>query len=191
MTFSRMSKRTHVVAALLASIAIVTTSQAQARTAGLYSGTTPIARYEYESFVYLSHIEVLLPPSYIRVRRPEPAIRGFYAWKFSFGENPFLTLVLRSDSALAVQDDKAVIRASKVYLCENAAQLIYDCKIPVHANLSIRSGGVMVDIVEKEIVANVLAKSPIVLQRQIIEPGGRFRVDETGIKYVKGAGRGY
>lgn len=146
-------------------------------------GTVAIPDYDAESTVFREHVEVVLPPTYLLVRRPDPPLRGFYVWKFSFAGNPGVSFVFRADSALSASDDRTVVRASALYECRSSEQWALDCKTPVRATARTGSGGVVIDIKEPSVVARIRAAQATVLQRRLIEPGGRFRVDETGIKY--------
>lgn len=172
-----------IVACVFAIPAATSPLVAQPRIAGVYMGGTPIPGYDSETRVFREHIEVVLPPTYLRVRHPDPPVRGYYAWKFSFGRNAIVTLVFRTDTALLASDDKSVLRASKLYLCRDSNQWLLDCTIPVRATSRTGSGGIVVDITEPQIVARIRETRPGVLMRQLIEPGGRFRVDEIGIEY--------
>jgi len=154
------------------------------RTDSVYlAHNVPIPGYDAETVVYREHIEVLLPPTYILVQRPKPPLRGFYGWKFSFGRNPLVTLVFRPDSALSATSDSDVLRVSSLFLCRSREQWMLSCTIPVRAKARKGSGGIIVDITDSALVRQVRTSKPSVLLRQLFEPGGRFRVDETGIRY--------
>lgn len=148
-----------------------------------------IPAYDAETTVYREHIEVMLPPTYILVQRPKPPVNGYYGWKFTFGRNSLLTLVFRPDTALSATSDSDVLRESSLFLCRNREQWILSCTTPVRAKARRGGGGIIVDISDTAIVARVIGAKPSVLLRELFEPGGRFRVDETGIKYQVGAGR--
>lgn len=161
----------------------VGSAPAQLRPRGIYLDGVAIPGYDAESHVYREHIEVLLPPTYLLAKRPDPAVVGFFAWKFSFGTNSPVTFVFRADTALRVNDERAILRASRLFLCEAPEQWILTCNIPIAAKATMAHGGVVIDIRAPEIVSAIRASAPTVLVRQLFEPGGRFRVDETGIKY--------
>lgn len=142
-----------------------------------------IPDYDAETMVYREHIEVVLPPTYLLVRRPMPPVRGFYAWKFTFGRNAVATLVFRTDSAVVATTDAAVLRASSLYLCRDSEQWMLSCTVPVRGKARRGNGGVVIDITDPLIVERVRTSKPSLLLRELFEPGGRFRVDETGVKY--------
>ncbi len=170
-----------VLLGIVALLASAERAHAQFRKTGLYAPNVRVPRYDYQTEVFREHIVVVLPPSYLMLKRPSPPTRGIYAWKFTFGQTPILTLVFRPDSALRAANDGAVIRASKLYLCQSSDAWVMDCSIPVRASAREGNEGIMIDITEPEIVAKIRATKPGILLRQLFEPGGRFRVDETGI----------
>ncbi len=173
--------RAVVVAGILALLAASKSGQAQPRVVGIYYPNVAVPRYDYQTEVFREHIEVVLPPSYLRVQRPTPPLRGFYAWKFTFGISPIATFVFRPDTALSATNDKMVIRASRLYLCPSTDAWVMDCIIPVRATAREGNDGLIIDITEPKLVATISAAKPRVLLRQLFEPGGRFCVDETGI----------
>lgn len=179
----RIRIRSGIIVVMIALSAAAESSHAQLRVQGLYDPGVAVPRYDSYSEVFREHIEVVLPPSYLRVRRPSPPVRGFYAWKFSFGRTPVATFVFRTDSAVAVSNDRAVIRASALYMCQSSDQWVLECTIPVRANARLGNDGIIVDITDPDVVSKIRKAKPGILLRQLFEPGGRFRVDETGLKY--------
>jgi hypothetical protein len=171
------------VTVLLFAVTPLSAGDAQLRPRGIYHDGLAVPGYDAESHVYREHIEVLLPPTYLLVKRPKPAVVGYFAWKFSFGTEAQVTLVFRSNTALRVNDERAVLRASKLYLCDSYDQWILDCTRPISGRASLARGGVVIDIREPALVSAIRSRAPTTLVRQLFEPGGRFRVDETGIKY--------
>jgi hypothetical protein len=158
-------------------------ADAQLRPHGVYRDGVAIPAYDGESHVYREHIEVLLPPTYLRVKRPNPATVGYFAWKFSFGTDQPLTVVFRADTALRVNEDRAILRASRLYLCDSVEQWVLDCTRPISGRAYLSRGGVVIEIREPSLISTIRDRAPTTLVRQLFEPGGRFRVDETGIKY--------
>jgi hypothetical protein len=59
---------------------------------------------------------------------------------------------------------------------------ILSCQQRVAAKAHVSGDKVMVDITDLDLVGRIRDSRPTVLMRQLFEPGGRFRVDETGVK---------
>lgn len=154
---------------------------AQPRTSGLYRPWNPVRNYDRETEVWRERIRVMLLPTYFGMRRPEPPIRGFYAWKMTFDGATPVTLVLRPDSAMAATDDRAVLRASRLYRCQDADQPVLECDVPVRATARRAREHIELTIEDGALAATLRAGRPTILYRQLFEPGGRFRVDEVGV----------
>lgn len=157
-------------------------AHAQLRATGVYLPGVAVPSYDMETVVFRDHVEVILPPTYLLVPRPKPSLRGYYGWKFTFNGAPAITLVLRPDSAVSARSDEEVVRVSRLYVCTDATQNIMACTTRVASKAHVGGDRVRVDIVDPSLVGRIRESKPTVLMRQLFEPGGRFRVDETGVK---------
>ena len=160
---------------------VANSAQAQLRAQGVYRGSVPIREYDRETKVFREHVVVNLPPSYLGLPRPSEPVVGYYAWKLSFNGNSPLTFVLRTDSALAAKDDQTVLRAARLYLCRDSEQWLLECDTPVRATARRSREHIELDIQDPSLASRLRAGKPTLLFRQLIEPGGRFRVDEVGV----------
>jgi hypothetical protein len=156
-------------------------ADAQLQTSKVYYATAMIADYERESKVWREHALVILPPTNLHLARPNPAEQGFFAWKLTFNGTDPITMVLRTDSAVAAVDERQVLRASTLYVCHDDKQPILDCRTPVHASAKRIGQAIHLDIIDRGIASRLRTSNPTILYRQLIEPGGRIRVDETGV----------
>jgi hypothetical protein len=154
---------------------------AQVRTSGLYPPWSLVPNYDRETEVWRERIRVMLLPTYLGMPRPDPPVRGFYAWKMTFDGATPVTLVLRPDSAMAATDDRAVLRASRLYRCQDADQPVLECDVPVRATTRRAREHIELTIEDGALATTLRAGKPTMLYRQLFEPGGRFRVDEAGV----------
>ncbi len=166
----------------LLAINVAGPAHAQPRVSGVYMRNVAIPNYDAETVMFREHVEVILPPTYLLVPRPKPPVRGYYGWKFTFNGTPTITLVFRPDSALSAKSEQQVVRASRLYACTDATEPILSCKKRVAAKAYVTGDKVIVDITDRDMVGRIRDSRPTVLMRQLFEPGGRFRVDETGVK---------
>ncbi|MBL0939168.1 MAG: hypothetical protein IBJ03_09750 [Gemmatimonadaceae bacterium] len=175
--------RTLAAATLCAWLSLGTVAHAQGlRKEGVYwNQSVPVADRDRETKVFIDHTLVVLPPTYIHVKRPDPSEHGFYAWKMTFNGRTSITLVLRSDTALTAKDDRSVLRATALYLCRDSEQPMLDCTTPVRSSVRRMRDHIELDITDLAIAKQLRASRPSILYRQLIEPGGRFMVDETGV----------
>lgn len=158
-----------------------TAAWGQIRVRGLYHPSMAIPEYDRETKVLREHVLVVLPPTYLGMTRPVPPVHGFYVWKLSFNGNNPLSFVLRTDSAVAAKDERDVLRLTKLYLCRDADQPVRECSTPVKFRARRAREHIEVDILDTEVSAKLRAGRPSILNRQLLEPGGRFRVDEVGV----------
>lgn len=171
-----------IVGAALALVVVAPcTVDAQIRTSGLYHPRISVPDHDRETEVWRERIRVMLVPTYVGMRRPEPPVRGFYAWKMTFDGATPVTLVLRPDSAMAAVDERAVLRASRLYRCQDADQPVLECDVPVRATARRAREHLELTIEDGALAATLRAGRPTILYRQLFEPGGRFRVDEVGV----------
>ena len=133
--------------------------------------------------VYFERILVTFPVPYLHVRRPDPPVPGFYAWRLSFGGQRDLTVVLRADTVLRSSDSRAVVRASSLRRCPANAKSVLDCVTPMVATARVSGNEIILEITEPAFVALVRERQPHAIVRHIFEPGGRFRVNHIGIRY--------
>lgn len=162
-------------------ICAANTAHAQLRTQGVYRPSAGIREYDRETKVFREHIVVILPPSYLGVARPTEPVPGYYAWKLTFNGASPLTFALRSDSAVTAPNDQVVLRTTRLYLCRDAEQWLLDCTTPVRATARRSREHIELDILDPALASKLRAGKPTILYRQLIEPGGRFRVDEVGV----------
>lgn len=173
--------RIRSVASAIGIACLASAAQAQPRIADVYWRTVPVADYDRETKVFIDHAVVVLPPTHIGVARPAQPLAGMYAWRMTFVGTRSVTLVLRPDSTLAVNDDRMVLRNSKVFRCRNDAQWMWECKEPVMASARRMRDHIELRITDPAVSKEIRAAKPNVLLRQLVEPGGRFLVDETGV----------
>ena len=133
--------------------------------------------------VYFERILVTFPVPYLHVRKPDPPVPGFYAWRLSFGGQRDLTVVLRADTVLRSSDSRAVVRASSLRRCPANAKSVLDCVTPMVATARVSGNEIILEITEPAFVALVRERQPHAIVRHIFEPGGRFRVNHIGIRY--------
>lgn len=143
----------------------------------------PVPQYLEKAVVTYGRIEVKLPPAYLLVRWPEPPVRGYYAWKVTFGDDSASTVVLRTDSAIAAKSSRDVVRASALYRCPLRDTPVLECVERIQGAGRAGQSAVMLDITELAFVSRVRSHKPEVILRQMFEPGGRFRVDHVGTTY--------
>ena len=133
--------------------------------------------------VFRESIEVVFPLPYLNVRKPEPPVAGFYAWRVSFGGQADLTVVLRADTALRSSSNRTVVGASSLRRCPTDATSVLDCTAPLRGHARVGMDVITLEITDPAFVALVRKRQLSVLVRQVFEPGGRFRVDHVGILY--------
>ena len=133
--------------------------------------------------VYFERILVTFPVPYLHVRKPDPPVPGFYAWRLSFGGQRDLTVVLRADTVLRSSDSRTVVRASSLRRCPANAESVLDCITPMAGTARVSGNDIILEITEPAFVALVRERQPHAIVRHIFEPGGRFRVNHIGIRY--------
>lgn len=139
-------------------------------------------QYDVSPVVFLNHIEAVFPGPYFLAQRPNPPVRGYYAWKLIFGERD-ATVVFRTDSAIASSDDDRVVRQGAMYKCETPEQPMLECATKIGGSARAGRASVTIDITDTSFIRLIRTlRSPIVT-RQWFEPGGRFRVDQVMVTY--------
>lgn len=143
----------------------------------------PLTSIDKKADVFREQIDVTFPLPYLDVRKPEPPVVGFYAWRVSFGGAADLTVVLRADTALRTSSSWAVVRASSLRRCPPNATSVMDCTAPIRGRARVGADAIIVEITDPDFVKLVRQRGPEVLVRHVFEPGGRFRVDHIGMRY--------
>lgn len=143
----------------------------------------PMQPVDDKAEVFRDQIFVAFPLPYLHVKRPDPPVAGFYAWRASFGGEADMTVVLRADTALRSSSNRAVVRASSLRRCPADAKSVMDCTLPLRGNARAGIDVITLQITDPDFVALVRQRHPEAIVRHAIEPGGRFRVDHIGIRY--------
>jgi len=166
-------KHTHAVG-LLAALCCATNVQAQK----LWHKPEAVAPE-----VYQERIVAVFPPLYFGTPRPDPPVAGFYAWKIVFGDADAITVVFRTDSAVAATSDRSMMRGGALYLCESPQQPALECTTRLRGSARSTKDFVEIEITDPQVVAWVRQRRPEVAMRQQFEPGGRFHVDPAIVVY--------
>jgi hypothetical protein len=144
----------------------------------------PITQLDVTADVFRDHMIVRLPKPYLDVKKPDPPIEGYFAWKLSAEGTHSFAVVFRTDSAIRTTDVGEVLKHTRLYLCPTISSTVLECTTPITSTARSTTVNVIeLDITEASVVERIRAGKPAILLRQTLEPAGRFRVDHIGFRY--------
>lgn len=139
-------------------------------------------QYDVGPIVFIDRIEAVFPGPYFLAQKPNPPIRGFYAWKLVFGERD-VTVVFRTDSAIASSENSRIVRSGALYRCALPEQPMLECVAKIGGFARAGDNSITLEITDTGVVRLVRQIRPPIVTRQWFEPGGRFRVDQLMVRY--------
>jgi hypothetical protein len=139
--------------------------------------------YDQRAVVSASKIVFSFPRPYNLVEAPNPPLLGYYAWRVSIETTPALSFVLSTPTPLRTQDHDAIVRASSLRLCPSSTSTIAECTKPIEGEGHVNAQSIKLELKDASLIALIRKARPEAYWRTVIEPGGRYAVDQLFFRY--------
>lgn len=136
-------------------------------------------------------VQITLGRPLLSVRVPKSEQAGYYRWRFdvlsdSTTRAVLASIVLAADSAMRSANPRDIVRGSTLRRCAEPGDVSSRrCTIVLNDSARVDGESLRVVIRDSFIVALMWANRPRTVTGSVFQPGGRFRVDQMGVRFVE------
>lgn len=136
-------------------------------------------------------VQIAVGRPLLRVNVPKSEQAGYYSWRFdvlsdSTARVVLASIVLAADSAMRSANARDIVNGSALRRCAEPRDFSSRrCTMALNDSARVDGDSLRVTIRDSSIVALMWATRPRTVTSSVFQPGGRFRVDQMGVRFVE------
>lgn len=136
-------------------------------------------------------VQITMGRPLLRVRVPKSEQAGYYSWRFdvladSTARVALASIVLAADSAMRSANPRDIVNGSTLRRCAEPRDFSSRrCTLVLHDSARVDGDSLRVVIRDSTLVALMWVTRPRTVTSSVFQPGGRFRVDQMGVRFVE------